>query len=172
MLRFIKDTFVEEGSTIGVAFGLKDVRARDGRPFRLHLWDFSGQPRFKTLLGPMCIGASGGILVYNAASASIEMFRSLESWIDIIRSNALTINTNGVAIPVPIALVGTKIDMLAPHEQRDLDNKQVRVFMNKHSIALHHLVSSKTGQGVATIFEQFASHIGSMLAGTGGDGNE
>nr|MDO8115969.1 Rab family GTPase [Candidatus Sigynarchaeota archaeon] len=172
VLRFTKDIFVEAESTIGVAFALKDVHVPSNGIIRMQIWDFSGQPRFKTLLGPMCIGASGSILVYDASDVSIETFNALESWLDILRSNALTINKKGVAIPVPVVLVGTKHDLLPDKEQKNATSTTIRAFMRKHGIALHHVVSGKTGAGVAAMFASFALHVESRLAGKDGDGNE
>ncbi|MBN2150370.1 MAG: GTP-binding protein [Candidatus Lokiarchaeota archaeon] len=156
VLRFTENRFMETKSTIGVAFAIKDVQTKEQGAIRLQLWDFAGEERFRTLLGPFCIGSSGAILLYDLSSP--ESFKDLDAWMEIVRANTGEGDRLGRKQPIPVVLAGTKKD-LCKGDARPVEKGTIDAFMNKHGITSYHEISSKTGENVETVFADLVSRM-------------
>jgi small GTP-binding protein len=149
VLRFTENKFMETKSTIGVAFAIKDVQTKEQGKIRLQLWDFAGEERFRTLLGPFCIGSSGALLLFDLNWP--ESFKDLDAWMEIVRANTGEGDRLGRKKPIPIVLAGTKKD-LCKGNVRPIKKETIEAFMKKHGITSYHEISSKTGENVETVF--------------------
>jgi len=88
-----------ERLTIGVDFNIKTMEL-DGKKFKLQMWDVGGEESFRFLLPTYCLGAHGGILLYDITNR-----RGLDhvlNWVSIIRQKTRRI---------PIVLAGTNADL-------------------------------------------------------------
>ncbi|NMC05995.1 MAG: GTP-binding protein [Candidatus Lokiarchaeota archaeon] len=159
VLRYTENKFMATKSTIGVAFAVKDVQTEEQGKIRLQLWDFAGEERFRTLLGPFCIGSSGAILLYDLNQP--ESFKDLDSWMEIVRTNTGEGDRLGKKKPIPVVLAGSKKD-LCKGNVRPVKKEMIDAFMKKHDITSYHEISSKTGENVETVFSDLVSR---MLAG-------
>ena len=157
VLRFTEDKFMETKSTIGVAFAVKDVDTNEQGRIRLQIWDFAGEERFRTLLGPFCIGSSGAILLYDLTSP--ESFDHLDEWMEIIRSNTGEADQEGTKKDIPVVLAGSKKDLLDDEEQRPVNDDAVKIFMENYGITSYHEISSKTGENVEDVFNDLVNQM-------------
>ena len=157
VIRFTEDKFMETKSTIGVAFAVKDVDTEEQGRIRLQIWDFAGEERFRTLLGPFCIGSSGAILLYDLTNP--ESFGHLDDWISIIRSNTGEADQLGAKKSIPVVLAGTKKDLIKGKKQRPVSMDDVTAFMEKHEITSYHDISSKTGENVEAVFKDLVTEM-------------
>lgn len=148
VLRFTQDKFTETKSTIGVGFAIKDVHTERSGKIRLQIWDFAGEERFRTLLGPFCTGAAGAILLHDLTDP--DTFTKLDDWIRIVRSNTGDLVAGGEKHPVPVLLAGAKKDLV--HGPRSVPREQIDAFMKKHGITAYFEISSKTGENVEDVF--------------------
>jgi small GTP-binding protein len=155
LLRYAKNRFLETKSTVGVEFLVKDVFLNNAK-IRLHLWDFAGEGRFRTLLGPFCLGSSGAIFVYDMTD-SIS-FDRLTEWMDLVNSNTAVFNPANERVPIPKVLVGTKKDLLSEDLPR-LDPSIIATFMADHSIKSHFETSAKNGENVAAVFMDLVDQV-------------
>nr|MDO8086494.1 Rab family GTPase [Candidatus Sigynarchaeum springense] len=158
VLRFTENKFMETKSTIGVAFAIKDVQTKEQGKIRLQLCDFAGEERFRTLLGPFCIGSSGAILLFDLNWP--DSFKGLDEWMEIIRANTGEGDKLGTRQPIPVVLAGTKKD-LCKDAGRPVKKERIDAFMKKHGITSYHEISSKTGENVEQVF---ADLVKQMLA--------
>ncbi|MEX2682284.1 MAG: Rab family GTPase [Candidatus Sigynarchaeota archaeon] len=149
VLRFTENKFMETKSTIGVAFAIKDVQTEDQGKIRLQIWDFAGEERFRTLLGPFCIGSAGAILLFDLNRP--DSFKGLDEWMEIVRANTGESDKLGTKKPIPVVLAGTKKD-LCKGDARLIKKESIDAFMKKHGISSYHEISSKTGENVETVF--------------------
>jgi small GTP-binding protein len=156
VLRFTENKFMETKSTIGVAFAIKDVQTTEQGKIRLQLWDFAGEERFRTLLGPFCIGSSGAILLYDLNRP--ESFKDLDDWMDVVRKNTGEADRLGTKKPIPIVLAGTKKD-LCKGNIRPVKKETIDAFMKKHNITSYHEISSKTGENVEVVFKDLVTRM-------------
>ena len=101
---------VKEGApkhTIGVEFGTK-VLTLTAKTVKLHIWDTSGQERFRSVTHSYYRGASGALIVYDISNRTT--YESLKGWLSDVRSLA---GSN-----VSIILCGNKSDL--PDEERQV----------------------------------------------------
>ncbi len=156
VLRFTENKFMETKSTIGVAFAIKDVQTQEQGKIRLQIWDFAGEERFRTLLGPFCIGSSGAILLFDLNWP--ESFKELDDWMEIVRDNTGESDRLGKKQPIPVVLAGTKKDLCKGGE-RPIKKGLIDAFMKKHGITSYHEISSKTGENVESVFRDLVAQM-------------
>jgi len=88
-----------ERLTIGVDFHVKTVELNDSK-IKLQIWDVGGEERFRFLLPTYCLGANAAFLLYDITRPST--LDNISEWMTIVRQKGG---------PVPIMLVGSKIDL-------------------------------------------------------------
>ena len=102
LLRYTEGSYSDNFfSTIGIDFKFKDVKAENGRSYRLQIWDTAGQDRFRSITKNYYKGAQGLALLYDVGDAN--SFVNIKGWISSIRELC--------GDNVPILLVANKIDL-------------------------------------------------------------
>ncbi|MFX1345169.1 MAG: Rab family GTPase [Promethearchaeota archaeon] len=120
--------------TIGVDFCTKVVNL-DEKNFKLQLWVFSNEERFKFLLPTYLRGSNAIIIIYDITNP-----RSLEKipeWCQMAKNYRKDI---------PILLVGNKLDL---EERRKVSKEQLN---NNYDISNSMEISLKTGENVEQMF--------------------
>ncbi|MHA1892937.1 MAG: Rab family GTPase [Candidatus Helarchaeota archaeon] len=140
-VRFCKGVFLEGTKmTIGVDFSAVKVTLGNEQ-VTLQLWDFGGEARFRFILPGYCRGAAGALLVFDLTKR--YTFESLPEWLDLIKKN--TQNERG---GIPIALVGTKMDL----DGREVSREEAEAFAKQNNLAGYVECSAKTGEKVGYVF--------------------
>lgn len=78
LLRYTKDVYAAQKSTIGLSFVQKSVVV-DGQQVKLQLWDTAGQEQFKSITRQFYSNAEIGIVVFDLSSPST--LKSCEMWL-------------------------------------------------------------------------------------------
>ena len=98
-----------ERLTIGVDFHVKTIELNDKR-IKLQLWDVGGEERFRFLLPTYCLGANAAFLLYDITRPST--LDNISEWITIVKQKGG---------PIPIMLVGSKLDLEKSQRQVQRD---------------------------------------------------
>ncbi|MBY9018704.1 MAG: GTP-binding protein [Candidatus Lokiarchaeota archaeon] len=128
-----------ERLTIGVDFHVKTIELH-GRKIKLQIWDIGGEERFRFLLPTYCLGANAAFLLYDITRP--QTLDNISEWTNIVRQKGG---------PVPIMLIGSKIDLETP--QRNIPREYGIQIAEKHNMNSFGEISSKTGQNVTKTFE-------------------
>ncbi|MCJ7647140.1 MAG: GTP-binding protein [Candidatus Lokiarchaeota archaeon] len=128
-----------ERLTIGVDFHVKTIDLH-GKKVKLQIWDIGGEERFRFLLPTYCLGANAAFLLYDITRP--QTLDNISEWTNIVRQKGG---------PVPIMLVGSKIDL--EKTQRNILREYGIQIAEKHKMASFGEISSKTGQNVTKTFE-------------------
>jgi small GTP-binding protein len=140
--RYVKGTFkADTRITVGVQFLVKRLMV-NGNSVDLQIWDFGGEERFRFLLPAYCIGARGGVFMYDIASPGSLLH--LGDWMQVVRERT----TN-----FPVLVVGTKSDL---DSQRRVKIEEAIAVAGKFNLPDVIETSSKNGQNVNLIFETIA----------------
>ncbi|KAJ5077386.1 ras-related protein rab-13 [Anaeramoeba ignava] len=144
--RICKNEFSDEYlSTIGVDFNTKRITI-DSKRIKLHIWDLSGQERFKKITNSYYRGAHGLVLVYDITNE--ESFENIEeNWMTSIKENA---NEN-----VKTILIGNKCDL---EEKREISKEEGKEFADKYQIPFYE-VSAKNNINIDNIFFEITRNI-------------
>ena len=127
-----------ERLTIGVDFHVKTIELK-GKKIKLQIWDVGGEERFRFLLPTYCLGANAAFLLYDITRpATLD---NINEWTSIVRQKGG---------PIPIMLVGSKIDLQT--EQRKIPREYGIQIAEKNKMASFGEISSKTGQNVNETF--------------------
>jgi len=94
-----------ERLTIGVDFHVKTVEIQD-KKIKLQIWDVGGEERFRFLLPTYCLGANAAFLLYDITRPST--LDNINEWLNIVKQKGG---------PIPIMLVGAKIDLARTSRQ-------------------------------------------------------
>jgi len=146
--RFCDNIFYENTmATIGVAFKRKNVKIDDKLNIELHIWDFGGEEKYRTLFPSYCNGASAALILYDITDK--HSLNDVENWIRIIDKNA-----SGNVIKV---LIGTKIDL---KEKREISFEEAEKTSQKYNFLGKPIeTSSKTGENVENAFLKVSNEI-------------
>ena len=98
-----------ERLTIGVDFHVKTIELND-KKIKLQIWDVGGEERFRFLLPTYCLGANAAFLLYDITRPST--LDNISEWMTIVRQKGG---------PIPIMLVGSKIDLSKSSRQVQRD---------------------------------------------------
>ena len=146
--RFCDNVFHEKTmSTIGVAFKRKKVEINHNINIELHIWDFGGEEKYRTLFPSYCNGDSAALILYDITNK--ESLNDVKNWIKIIDKNA-----NEKVIKI---LIGTKIDL---EDQRVISVEEAKKASQKFDCLGDPLeTSSKTGENVEKAFLKVSKEI-------------
>mmetsp|Transcript_38319 Transcript_38319/g.75978 ORF Transcript_38319/g.75978 Transcript_38319/m.75978 type:complete len:220 (-) Transcript_38319:97-756(-) len=133
-------------ATDGIDFFAKTLNV-NGREIGLHLWDASGQERFRSIAESYVRSAATLLIVYDVTRR--ESFNSAEKWLQ--QANA----ASRASRPL-IALLGNKADCANGREVTLEDGKQRAKELGAHVFAE---ASAKTGHHVSSLFEQLATAL-------------
>lgn len=93
----------ETGITLGVELGSRVIDVgRDDQKVKLHIWDTSGQEKFRSITRSYYRGAAGCLVLYDVTSRA--SFNHVIDWVNEVRALATSSHT-------AIMLVGTKTDL-------------------------------------------------------------
>ncbi len=128
-----------ERLTIGVDFHVKTIDLH-GKKIKLQIWDVGGEERFRFLLPTYCLGANAAFLLYDVTRS--QTLDNITEWTNIVRQKSG---------PIPIMLVGSKIDL--EDAQREILREYGIQVAEKNNMASFGEISSKSGQNVDKTFE-------------------
>ncbi len=143
--RFMTGLFKQNKLTLGVQFHVKkifialDEDQTKQYQFKLQIWDFAGEKRFRFFLPSYCRGAHGGLFLYDICNR--ESLNHAGEWISLVKENTGDI---------PILLVASKLDL---EDQRQVSKEEGMEFARKNGFAGFVETSSKTGVNVEISFE-------------------
>lgn len=132
-----------ERLTIGVDFHVKTMDLKyeeEQKKIKLQIWDIGGEERFRFLLPTYCLGANAAFLLYDITRPST--LDNIPEWTSIVRQKGG---------PIPIMLVGAKID-LAP-DQRKIPRDYGIQISESNNLSAFAEISSKIGTNVDESFE-------------------
>ncbi len=128
-----------ERLTIGVDFHVKTIDLHN-KKIKLQIWDVGGEERFRFLLPTYCLGANAAFLLYDVTRS--QTLDNITEWTNIVRQKGG---------PIPIMLVGAKIDL--GDAQREVLREYGIQVAEKNNMASFGEISSKSGQNVDKTFE-------------------
>ena len=128
-----------ERLTIGVDFHVKTIELPNKR-IKLQLWDVGGEERFRFLLPTYCLGANAAFLLYDITRPST--LDNISEWITIVRQKGG---------PIPIMLVGAKLDL--EESQRQVERDYGIQIADKNDMASFVEISAKDNVNVDEAFK-------------------
>lgn len=138
-------------ATIGGAYLQKEVALKSGEILKLHVWDTSGQERFRAMTSLYYKGAAGAILTYDITNK--ESLEKLGYWIEQLKNEIEEEN-------FVFTLAGNKMDL---EDKRMVNFQEGKKFASDHDIPIFCETSAKTGMGIKDLFQQMAEKIGEGL---------
>ena len=149
--RYCKNSFNDHHiNTIGGAYQQQKVVLNNGVMVKLHIWDTSGQERFRAMTNLYYRDAQVAILTYDITNES--SFNSIEFWIKELRYKVE--NENMI-----LCLVGNKCDVNI-NERKIMTNKG-KNYANENNMIFYE-TSAKTGEGVKDLFVTIANKVYEM----------
>ena len=146
--RYCKNSFNEHHiNTIGGAYQQQKVVLSNGAMVKLHIWDTSGQERFRAMTNLYYRDAQVAILTYDIKNES--SFSSIEFWIQELKYKV----ENDKMI---LCLVGNKCDV-DPNEKK-ISTTKGKNFAHENNM-LFFETSAKTGEGVKDLFVTIANEV-------------
>ena len=146
--RYCKNSFNDHHiNTIGGAYQQQKVVLNNGAMVKLHIWDTSGQERFRAMTNLYYRDAQVAILTYDITNE--QSFSSIDFWIKELKYKVE--NENMI-----LCLVGNKCDV-------NSNEKKVTTLKGKNFAAEHNMIffetSAKTGEGVKDLFVTIANKV-------------
>ena len=146
--RYCKNSFNEHHiNTIGGAYQQQKVVLGNGSMVKLHIWDTSGQERFRAMTNLYYRDAQVAILTYDITNES--SFSSIEFWIQELKYKVE--NENMI-----ICLVGNKCDVNS--NERKITTQKGKNFAQDNNMIFFE-TSAKTGEGVKDLFVTIANKV-------------
>ncbi len=135
--------------TIGVDFHVKQIQIDDNQ-VSLQIWDFAGEARFRFLLPTYVRGASGAIFMFDITRYS--SLKNIGTWSEVI-----DVCTDEITRPLPIVLVGSKLDLA---EKRAVHSDYGHQLKEENALFTDYIeCSSLKGENVDIIFENLAREM-------------
>lgn len=149
--RYCKNSFNEHHiNTIGGAYQQQQVVLSNGAMVKLHIWDTSGQERFRSMTNLYYRDAQVAILTYDITNEN--SFNSIEFWINELRYKVENEN-------MLLCLAGNKCDVSA--NERKIPTVKGKNFAQENNM-LFYETSAKNGDGIKDLFYTIASKIYEM----------
>jgi Ras-related protein Rab-5C len=146
--RYCKNSFNEHHiNTIGGAYQQQKVVLGNGSMVKLHIWDTSGQERFRAMTNLYYRDAQVAILTYDITNES--SFSSIEFWIQELKYKVE--NENMI-----LCLVGNKCDVNS--NERKITTQKGKNFAQDNNMIFFE-TSAKTGEGVKDLFVTIANKV-------------
>ena len=144
--RYCKNVFNEHHiNTIGGAYQQQKVILSNGSAVKLHIWDTSGQERFRAMTNLYYRDAQVAILTYDVTNES--SFSGIEFWINELKYKVE--NDNMI-----LCLVGNKSD--AKEDERKVSKIKGKNYAEENNM-LFFETSAKNGDGVKDLFVTIAN---------------
>ena len=143
--RYCKNSFNEHHiNTIGGAYQQQKVVLSNGAIVKLHIWDTSGQERFRAMTNLYYRDAQVALLTYDITNEA--SFTGIEFWIEELKYKVE--NENMI-----LCLVGNKSDV--NDADRKITKIQGKKFADDNNM-LFYETSAKNGDGVKDLFNEVA----------------
>jgi Ras-related protein Rab-5C len=144
--RFCKNTFNENYiNTIGGAYQQQNIILNNGAKMKLHIWDTSGQDRFRSMTNLYYRDAQVAILTYDVTNE--QSLESLSYWLKELNDKVDQDN-------MLLCLAGNKNDV-DPKDKRVPTNKG-KEFAEANNMIFFE-TSAKTGTGIKELFQAIAT---------------
>ena len=146
--RYCKNSFNDHHiNTIGGAYQQQKVVLPNGSMVKLHIWDTSGQERFRAMTNLYYRDAQVAILTYDITNES--SFSSIEFWIQELKYKVENDN-------MLLCLVGNKCDVSS--NERKITTARGKNFAQDNNMIFFE-TSAKTGEGVKDLFVTIANKV-------------
>jgi Ras-related protein Rab-5C len=146
--RFCKNSFNENYiNTIGGAYQQQNIVLNNGAKIKLHIWDTSGQDRFRSMTNLYYRDAQVAILTYDITND--QSLESLNYWLKELNDKVETDN-------MVLCLAGNKNDVDA--SERKVPTSKGKAFAEEHNMIFYE-TSAKTGEGVKDLFVTIANKV-------------
>ena len=146
--RYCKNSFNEHHiNTIGGAYQQQKVLLGNGSMVKLHIWDTSGQERFRAMTNLYYKDAQVAILIYDIKNES--SFSSIGFWIRELKYKVE--NENMI-----LCLVGNKCDVNS-NERKVMTTEGKKFAIDNNMLFFE--TSAKTGEGVRDLFFTIANKV-------------
>ena len=146
--RYCKNSFNDHHiNTIGGAYQQQKVVLGNGAMIKLHIWDTSGQERFRAMTNLYYRDAQVALLTYDVTNES--SFSSIEFWIQELKYKVE--NENMI-----LCLVGNKCDVNS--NERKITTQKGKNFAQDNNMIFFE-TSAKTGEGVKDLFVTIANKV-------------
>jgi len=146
--RYCKNSFNDHHiNTIGGAYQQQKVVLGNGSMVKLHIWDTSGQERFRAMTNLYYRDAQVAILTYDITNES--SFSSIDFWINELKYKVE--NENMI-----LCLVGNKCDVTS--NERKIPTSKGKNYAQENNMIFYE-TSAKTGEGVKDLFVNIANKV-------------
>ena len=144
--RFCKNIFNENYvNTIGGAYQQQNIMLEDNVKMKLHVWDTSGDERFKSMTNLYYRDAQVAILTYDVSN--MQSFEGLGYWLKELSDK---VNKDNMLL----FLVGNKCDV--DSNMKQVSASKAKEYAEKNNMFFYE-TSAKTGTGVKELFKTIAS---------------
>ena len=144
--RFCKNSFNENYiNTIGGAYQQQNIVLNNGAKIKLHIWDTSGQDRFRSMTNLYYRDAQVAILTYDVTNE--QSLESLNYWLNELKDKVEIDN-------MILCLAGNKNDVDA--NEKRVPTSKGKAFAEEHNMIFYE-TSAKTGAGVKELFQAIAT---------------
>ena len=146
--RYCKNSFNDHHiNTIGGAYQQQKVVLPNGSMVKLHIWDTSGQERFRAMTNLYYRDAQVAILTYDITNE--QSFSSIDFWIKELKYKVE--NENMI-----LCLVGNKCDVSA--NEKKISTAKGKTFAQENNMIFYE-TSAKTGEGIKDLFVTIANKV-------------
>ena len=146
--RYCKNSFNEHHiNTIGGAYQQQKVVLDNGAMIKLHIWDTSGQERFRAMTNLYYRDAQVALLTYDITNES--SFISIDFWIKELKYKVE--NENMI-----LCLVANKCDV--SQDDRKISTNKGKNFAEENNMIFYE-TSAKTGEGIKNLFVTIANKV-------------
>ena len=144
--RYCKNVFNEHHiNTIGGAYQQQKVILSNGSAVKLHIWDTSGQERFRAMTNLYYRDAQVAILTYDVTNE--QSLESLNYWLSELSDKVDQEN-------MLLCLAGNKNDV--DSSEKKVSTAKGKQFAEEHNMIFYE-TSAKTGAGVKELFQAIAT---------------
>ena len=151
--RFCKNSFNENYiNTIGGAYQQQNIVLNNGAKIKLHIWDTSGQDRFRSMTNLYYRDAQVAILTYDVTNEN--SLDSLNYWLNELNDKVEIDN-------MLLCLAGNKTDV--DQSEKRVPASKGKAFAEQHNM-LFYETSAKTGVGVKELFQAIATKEYELLS--------
>ena len=140
-------------NTIGGAYQQQNIILNNGTKIKLHIWDTSGQDRFRSMTNLYYRDAQVAILTYDVTNE--ESLEGLNYWLN-------ELNDKVEIDDMILCLVGNKNDVDA--SRKVVSTSKGKAFAEEHNMIFFE-TSAKTGAGVKELFQAIAVKEYELLKG-------
>ena len=143
--RFCINSFTDNYiNTIGGAYQQQNIVLNNGAKIKLHIWDTSGQDRFRSMTNLYYRDAQVAILTYDVTNE--QSLESLNYWLNELNDKVEIDN-------MVLCLAGNKSDIES--SRRQVSTSKGKAFAEEHNMIFYE-TSAKTGAGVKELFQAIA----------------